>query len=61
VDNWAEAFVSRITELRDQHADHLISGSVDSFEDYRHLCGVLKGLDVAVRELKDLLSQVEDD
>tara|TARA_R110000787_G_scaffold185249_2_gene297012 strand:- start:3132 stop:3314 length:183 start_codon:yes stop_codon:yes gene_type:complete len=60
MDNWAQVFLSRLTELRSQHADHLVSGSVDTFEEYRHLCGVLKGLDMAERELKELLSEVED-
>ena len=60
MDNWADAFLSRITDLRSQHADHLMSGSVDTFEEYRHLCGVIKGLDIAERELKELLSEVEE-
>ena len=60
MDNWAQAFLSRIAELRSQHAEHLISGSVDTFENYRHLCGVMKGLDIAERELKELLSEVEE-
>jgi len=60
VDNWAQAFLSRIEDLRTQHSDHLINGTVTSFEEYRHLCGVMKGLDIAQRELKDILSEVEE-
>ena len=58
MDNWAQAFIERIADLRHQSAEHLASGRVENFEDYRYLCGVLTGLDVAERELKELLSEV---
>lgn len=61
MDNWAKAFIERITELRTQSAEHLASGRVENFEDYRYLCGVLNGLDVAERELKELLSEVGEE
>ena len=59
-DSLSEVFLSRLNELRSQHIDHLSGGSIDSHEEYRHICGVIKGISMAELEMKELLSQVSD-
>lgn len=61
MDNWAQAFIERITDLRRQSVEHLTSGRVETFDEYRYLCGVLNGFDIAERELKQLLSEVGEE
>jgi len=61
VDPLSDAFFRRIKELKDQHTEHLIGGAIPSHEEYRHVCGVIKGIDMAELELKELLSSVGDD
>lgn len=55
------------TVLRDQirkdmnnYADDLASGQCASFEQYRHLCGVIQGLAIAERYLLDLAKREEE-
>jgi|TARA_R110002051_G_scaffold322933_1_gene415028 hypothetical protein len=56
---WLKAYLDRLEEIRLQHINHLVSGAAQDHGDYRHVCGVLKGVAVAERELKELLSEVE--
>jgi hypothetical protein len=49
-----------LIELRTQHIEHIINGGVESFDEYRHLCGVIKGLTISEREFKEILSLIED-
>jgi hypothetical protein len=37
------------------------TGSCRNFEDYKRLCGVIEGLAIAERHLKDLLAKLEND
>ena len=55
------AYLDRLEELRIQHINHLIGGAVVDHGEYRHICGVLRGIAVAVREIKDLMAQTEED
>lgn len=56
-----ESFFRRIRDLREQHIEHLIQGSLSSHEEYRHICGVIKGLSMAESELKELISVAGED
>lgn len=51
-----DTFFSRIKDLKDQYTEHLIGGSLPTHDEYRHLCGVIKGLSMAEVELKELLN-----
>jgi hypothetical protein len=42
------------------YADDLASGQCASFEQYRHLCGVIQGLAIAERYLLDLAKREEE-
>jgi hypothetical protein len=55
-----EVFLERLKELKAQHVEHLSAGSVASHEEYRHICGVIKGLSMAELEIKELLSRISD-
>ena len=55
-----DPYLTRLLELRTQHIEHIINGGVESFEEYRHLCGVIKGITISEREFKELLSLTED-
>ena len=54
-----ELFLDRLSELKTQHIEHIVNGGVESYDEYRHLCGVLKGLSIAEREYKELLTKVD--
>jgi hypothetical protein len=41
------------------YADDLSSGTCKSFDDYKHLCGVIQGLSFAERHLIDLVQIAE--
>tara|TARA_R110000824_G_C15189844_1_gene674610 strand:- start:1911 stop:2096 length:186 start_codon:yes stop_codon:yes gene_type:complete len=56
-----DAFFRRVRELKEQHIEHLAQGSLSSHEEYRHICGVIKGLSMAEVELKELISAVGED
>mgnify|MGYP003628037091 CR=1 FL=1 len=55
-----ETLASRLDELKSQHMEHIINGNATSFEDYRHNCGVIRGIAMAERELKEIQSQIEE-
>jgi len=44
----------KIREMMNIHADHIATGGVVDWPDYRHQVGVIEGLAKAERELLDL-------
>jgi hypothetical protein len=42
-------------------ADSLISGASKDFAEYRELCGLIRGLEIAQREVQDLAQNFLDD
>jgi hypothetical protein len=40
---------------------HLLTGQAKDYAEYRHLCGVLRGLTTAETTLKDLVQKLEKD
>lgn len=61
MDSVMQVYLERLEEIRLQHITHLVNGSVEKHEEYRHICGIIKGLAVADRELRELISQLEED
>lgn len=59
--DWADAYLKRISELKIQHVNHIVGGSVADYVEYNHLRGTIQGLSIAEREFKDILSQTEGD
>ena len=58
---WSDAYLKRLSELKIQHINHVVSGSVADYEEYRHLRGMIQGLSIAEREFKELVAQTEDE
>ena len=56
---WSDAYLKRLSELKIQHINHVVSGSVADYEEYRHLRGMIQGLSIAEREFKELVAQTE--
>lgn len=58
---FADAVNRKLREDMNNYADDVATGSCRSFEDYKRLCGVIEGLAIAERHLKDLLEKLESD
>ena len=41
--------------------EHLVSGAANDFAQYRDLCGFIRGLEVALREVNDLSRNYMED
>jgi hypothetical protein len=44
----------KLTELRGSSEEFLNSGGPKDFAEYREVCGVIRGLNIALREVQDL-------
>jgi hypothetical protein len=51
----------KIDEQIMMYQGHLMDGSCEDFAKYKELCGVIRGLATARREVLDLAKHVEDD
>lgn len=51
----------KIDEQINMYQGHLMDGSCEDFAKYKELCGVIRGLATARREVLDLAKHVEDD
>jgi hypothetical protein len=58
--NGAELHIALKDEIQ-QRVDAVANGSPRTFEDYRHLVGVLTGLRLAEQMLRDLLDRENND
>ena len=50
-----------IVKERQQQADFLLSGRVEDHAEYRHICGVIRGLNTAETIINDLVQRLEND
>ena len=48
-----------IDKLRSDQETHLAGGGAKSFDEYRHVCGVIRGLTHAETIVKDLVQRME--
>jgi len=51
----------KITVEMQAATDHLTSGAANDFARYRDLCGFIRGLEVALREIEDLSRNYMED
>ena len=51
----------KLTELKASSEDFLKSGGAKDFAEYREVCGVIRGLNAALREVNDLSRNYMDD
>ena len=49
-----------IDKLRADQISFLVAGSVKDFAEYRHLCGVIRGLTFAETFVNDLVQKMEN-
>lgn len=54
-----EKMVTHIEELIKSRKEAINSGNVASWEEYKYLAGVLRGLDLALDEIQKQASQME--
>jgi translation initiation factor 2 beta subunit (eIF-2beta)/eIF-5 len=51
----------KIEEQIKSHSEALVSGQSKDYAQYRELCGVIRGLQTAQREIGDLVRKLKDD
>ena len=51
--------VKEIDKLRDENAAFLAAGRAINFDEYRHVCGIIRGLNLAENLIKDLAQRME--
>jgi hypothetical protein len=56
-----KVIVAKLRERRSEIIEALASGACKDFGEYRNLCGVIHGLELAERDLLDLQSAMEHD
>jgi hypothetical protein len=55
-----EVLDAKFKEQQQVQENHLISGGVKDFAEYRDVCGAIRGLAIARREVADLAKHVQD-
>jgi hypothetical protein len=48
-----------IDRLRDENAAFLAAGRAINFDEYRHVCGIIRGLNFAENIINDLVQRME--
>jgi hypothetical protein len=51
----------KLTEQEESHVQALAGGTVADYAAYRELCGVIRGLQTAQREIADLVRRLKDE
>jgi hypothetical protein len=54
-----EYLAKEIDKLRGDQVSHLAQGGAKTFDEYRHVCGVIRGLTHAETLVKDLVQKME--
>jgi hypothetical protein len=56
-----ELLNKKIEEQVKSHSEALVEGQSKDYAQYRELCGVIRGLQTAQREIGDLVRKLKDD
>ena len=56
-----ELLNKKIEDQVNSHSEALVSGQSKDYAQYRELCGVIRGLQTAQREVGDLVRKLKDD
>ena len=51
----------KLVEQEESHVQALVGGAVKDYAEYRELCGVIRGLQTAQREIADLVRKLKDE
>lgn len=57
--NAIELLLSKNAEERTAQVDFLVTGKAKDYAEYKHICGVIRGLDLADVHLIDLAERME--
>ena len=60
-DKLMELFKRKLVEQEESHVQALVGGAVKDYAEYRELCGVIRGLQTAQREVADLVRKLKDE
>lgn len=52
--------LTEINKLRDDQISHLSTGGAKEFAEYRHVCGIIRGLTHAEQLVKDLVQRMDN-
>ena len=55
-----KVIVAKLRERKGELTEAMASGACKDFGEYRNLCGVIHGLELAERDVLDLQSAIED-
>jgi hypothetical protein len=58
--NVLEYLRSKIRAIMNEHADHIATGGVTDWADYKYHVGVIEGLAKAERELLDMVEKLKE-
>ena len=53
----SEYLGKQIRSLMNEHTDHIATGNVKDFSEYKRICGVIEGLALAEREMLDWIER----
>lgn len=56
-----ELLLSKNADERKRKTEFLVAGTAKDYAEYRHICGVIRGLDLADEHLYDLAKRMNDD
>lgn len=56
-----ELLLSKTAEERNRKTEFLVAGSAKDYAEYKYICGVIRGLDLADENLHDLAKRMNDD
>lgn len=56
-----DVLIDKLQEHRKSHVDFLASGGAADFAGYQHQCGLIRGLDLALRDIHDLAQNFMDE
>ena len=54
-----EVYQKKLRDRMNEMADAVATGSAQSFDEYRKMCGIIEGIALAERELLDLVEALE--
>jgi hypothetical protein len=55
-----EHLSKKLDELKEVYGAPLLDGAVKDFGEYQNVCGVIRGLTLAQREIADLVRKLKD-
>jgi len=60
-DRLLEHLLKKLEEIKDSYTAPMSEGAAKDFGEYQNMCGVIRGLTLAQREIADLVRKLKDD